>query len=90
LFFTYSNFRGIFKTKASKVEKAFKSFSDSFDISVSINKDKPQKGSFIVNVSELEETTSVIELLELTRPFKKLRELDVEAVIKDFVSNLLL
>lgn len=47
--------------------------------SVSINAEKPRKGSFVVTV--VGETEPSIELLGLARPFTKLREFDLNAAI---------
>lgn len=46
--------------------------------SVTINPEKPRKGSFVVQMNG----ETVIELLAMPRPFTKLRETDVEEVVK--------
>ncbi len=51
---------------------------------VSINGTTPRKGAFVVKING---TISVIELLELKRPFTKLRELDVEEATTEALAN---
>jgi hypothetical protein len=41
---------------------------------VSVNATKPRKGAFVVKVDD----KSLVELLDMPRPFKKLRELDLD------------
>lgn len=48
---------------------------------VTINETKPRKGSFVVQI-EGEEDQPVIEFLNLTRPFTKLKELDLDEAIQ--------
>lgn len=48
-----------------------------------INESKPRKGSFVVTVKG--EETPIIELLDMARPFKKLRELDIDAILAEFI-----
>jgi hypothetical protein len=45
---------------------------------VQINPEKARKGSFVVVIND----KTVIELLAMPRPFTKLRETDVEEVVK--------
>ena len=73
---------GVFKTKSSKVEKALK---DAGYSNIEINKEKPRKGSFVVRVEG--STKPLIELLDLPRPFTKLRDLDLEGALKSLTSN---
>ena len=42
-----------------------------------VNPEKPRKGAFVVTVGG----KKVIELLNMPRPFAKLREIDVEEVV---------
>jgi hypothetical protein len=42
--------------------------------SVSVNATKPRKGAFVVIVDD----KNLVELLDMPRPFKKLRELDLD------------
>ncbi len=67
--------RGVFKTRAGKVEKALRDAG----YKVVVNKEKPRKGSFVVTIAGKD--TPLIELLDMPRPFKKLRELDLDAVL---------
>lgn len=49
-----------------------------------VNKDKPRKGSFVITlmVDDVSSSDSpLVELLDMPRPFKKLRELDLDEVI---------
>ena len=81
-------FRGAFKTRASKVEKLFTSSQP--EVKVTINADKPRKGSFVVTVfrdGNDTDGTKIIELLDLPRPFKKLKDLDIDKVITDYLSE---
>ena len=57
---------------------------------ITINAEKPRKGSFVVTVfrsGDDDEGTKVIELLDLPRPFKKLKDLDIDKVIADYLSE---
>jgi len=65
----------VFKKAAAKVDVALKEAG----YEVSINAEKPRKGSFVVKIDGADEPA--INLLDMPRPFKKLRELDVEAAI---------
>ena len=76
--------RGVFKTKAAKVEKALKA--SHADVKVNINNDKPRKGSFVVTI--VGEDKPRIELLDMARPFKKLKELDLDKEILSILEAL--
>jgi len=65
----------VFKTRAGKLEKAYKDLG----YEVVINKEKPRKGSFVVTIDGDE--TPIIEMLNLARPFAKLRAFDIEEFI---------
>jgi hypothetical protein len=67
--------RSVFKRQAAVVEKALVAAG----WTVSINKDKPRKGAFVVTVDG--EAKPSIELLGLPRPFTKLREYDLDAAV---------
>ena len=67
---------GAFKTRAARAEKVLKAAG----FSVLLNAEKPRKGSFVVTCKD---GTKLIELLNLERPFPKLKSLDVEAVLED-------
>jgi len=47
---------------------------------VEINKEKPGKGNFIIRISGID--NPIVELKEMKRPFKPLKELDMEDVIE--------
>ncbi len=72
--FFHCNHRGAFKTRALKIKNALEG------VNVVINEEKPRKGSFVITVEG--ESTPIIELLNLTRPFNKLKELDIEEIIR--------
>ena len=67
-------FRNAFKTRALKIKSALS------ETNVLINETKPRKGSFVITIEG--ESTPVIELLNLNRPFTKLKELNIEEVIE--------
>ena len=74
--------RGAFKTRAAKVEKFV--LAARSDVQVEINPDKPRKGCFEVRVGD----TKVISLTDMPRPFKKLKDLDMEEVAQQVVAAL--
>ena len=51
---------------------------------VKINEEKPRKGAFVVKAGD----TVVTELLDMPRPFAKLKQLDMETVAADVVKKL--
>lgn len=69
------------------MEKAFKAAHP--DANIIINENKPRKGSFVVTVfSPQDDTgTKIIELLDMPRPFKKLKELNLEKLVEDFLAE---
>ena len=69
-------FRSVFKRQAAVIEKAL----SKEGWSVSINVDKPRRGAFVVTVTG--ESKPIIELLELKRPFQKLRDYDLDAAVE--------
>ena len=71
----------MFKKAAVKVEKELKAAG----YTVSINATKPRKGSFVVTVDE--DTKPAIQLLDLQRPFKKLREFDLDGAITSIINK---
>ena len=75
--------RGVFKTKATKLETALKAAG--FDVIV--NETKPRKGTFSVKLDGTE--TAVVELVSMARPFKKLRELDIDQLGEDMIKKYL-
>ena len=74
-------FRGVFRTKAGKIEKACKDAG----FSVTINATKPRKGAFVVTI-EGQEDSPIVNLLDMPRPFTKLRNLDLDQVIADLLA----
>ena len=80
----------MFKTKSSKVEKILK---EAGFTNIEINKERPRKGCFVVAVVEVDSNSNskppavVIELLDMPRPFKKLRELDLDAVLQTVIAK---
>ena len=48
-------------------------------VTVEVNKEKPRKGAFVVTVGG----KTVLELLDMKRPFPALKALDMEDVAKD-------
>ena len=66
---------GAFKSRSTKIQKGVGS-----KAKVEINKEKPGKGNFIVKVSGVEE--AIVELKGMKRPFKPLKELDMDDVIE--------
>ena len=67
-----------FKTRAAKIEKAC----SEAGIKVSINAEKPRKGSFVIS----HEGKVLLELLDMPRPFTKLKALDMDDVIADVLN----
>ena len=53
-------------------------------VSIAINEEKPRKGAFVVTVND----KPVLSLLDMPRPFKKLKELDMEEVAEDVKKTL--
>ena len=49
------------------------------NVSVTVNAEKPRKGAFVISVNG----TPVVELLNLARPFPKLKALDMDSVVAD-------
>jgi hypothetical protein len=72
----FSDYRGVFKTRAGKFEKALKELG----YSVSVNPTKPRKGAFVITLEGCSEP--LVELLDMQRPFTKLRNLEMEPVIE--------
>lgn len=68
-----------FKTRAAKLEAAIKKELPS--TTVTINPEKPRKGCFEVTVG----SSVVLSLLNMPRPFPKLKALDIEGKVADDV-----
>ena len=71
--------RGAFKTRAAKLSKLL----EDAGITVTINPSKPRKGSFVVTVES--DQDPLLELLDMPRPFNKLKALDIDEVAKDLI-----
>jgi hypothetical protein len=69
----------VFKNRAEKLSALLKK--DGY--TVSINPDKPRKGAFVVTVGNRVH----MELLDMPRPFTKLKAVDFEQVAKDIVAK---
>ena len=69
---------GAFKTRAEKLQKSL----HGKGIKVKLNEDKPRKGAFVVKILKPSDTV-VLELLNLQRPFPKLKALDMDEVAGD-------
>ncbi len=70
----------MFKTKAGKIEQALKAAGVS---NVALNSEKPRKGSFVITI----DGKVALELLDLTRPFQKLKSLDLDEVVADILAK---
>ena len=68
----------MFKRRAAEVERMF----SGANRQVVINATKPRKGSFVVSIEGVKEP--IVELLGLPRPFKKLREFNLEEALKPY------
>ena len=69
----------MFKNRAEKVAAVLKKAG----LIAVINDVKPRKGAFCVTIG----SKKVIELLDLPRPFTKLKSMDVEAVVSAAIQN---
>ena len=54
---------------------------------VEINTEKPRKGAFVVTTLSGEDKDTVIELLDMPRPFKKLKEYDLDEAIATYLAS---
>ncbi|CAL5206406.1 unnamed protein product [Lathyrus oleraceus] len=73
-----------FKTRASQVKEALES-SES-DVVVKLNPDKPRRGCFEIRLEDGDKT--FISLLDMKRPFKPMKDLDMGKVISDIIDDL--
>ena len=78
----------MFKTKQGQLERALKGLDSS--VAMSVNQadfltasGKPRKGSFVVKLNGV----VMCELLDMPRPFKLLRELDIDALAQKIVKG---
>ena len=74
---------GAFKTRAEKLQKALQNE----NVKVVLNEEKPRKGAFVVTIAE-PVPAIVLELLNLQRPFPKLKALDIDEVFADTIKAL--
>ncbi len=77
----YGLLRGVFKTKAGKLETALKAAG----FNVVVNDTKPRKGTFAVKIDGV--ATAIVELVSMARPFKGLRELDIDQLGQDIIEK---
>ena len=68
---------GAFKSRSAKVDKA----GSAAGLKVAINNEKPRKGAFVITVKG----KKIIELLDMARPFTKLKALDMDEVIANVI-----
>ena len=74
----------MFKKESAKAEAVLKAAG----FKVSINADRPRKGAFVITLSSsaagkaAAREVVIVNLLDMPRPFKKLREADVEALTR--------
>jgi hypothetical protein len=71
----------VFKRQAAVVEKAL----SKEGWTVTTNSGKPRKGSFVVTING--ESKPAIELLDLKRPFQKLRDYDLDAAVASILKQ---
>ena len=72
---------GAFKTRSAKLQKLLES-SNTDNLRVEVNAEKPRKGCFEVRVGD----TPVLSFLDMPRPFKQLKALDMEDVAAQVVA----
>eukprot|EP00268_Persea_americana_P021710 TRINITY_DN2161_c0_g1_i1.p1 TRINITY_DN2161_c0_g1~~TRINITY_DN2161_c0_g1_i1.p1 ORF type:complete len:175 (-),score=46.11 TRINITY_DN2161_c0_g1_i1:399-923(-) len=72
-----------FKTRASQVKEGLEKGVPG--VTVTINPEKPRKGCFEVRTGS---GNTFISLLNMPRPFKKMKDLDMDEVIDDIVKKL--
>ena len=72
----------MFKGRAAKLEQSLKAQG----VVIEINKEKPRKGAFVVSakVGALKPVI-LLELLDMPRPFTKLKALDFDVVATDVI-----
>jgi hypothetical protein len=71
----------VFRKKAGMIEQACKDAG----FTVTINAVKPRKGAFVITI-EGQGKGPLVNLLDLPRPFTKLRNLDMDQVIADILA----
>ena len=75
---------GVFKRSAAKIQTYLSE--NGCEASVEINAEKPGRGNFVVRVEGVDEP--ILELLSMKRPFKALRETDMDDIGKLVVEAL--
>ena len=78
-------YRGVFKRTANAVKEGLAA-KNVKGVTINDSNDKPRRGSFVVSV--VGQPTPVVEMLGLTRPFAKLRALDVAETVNAIVSSM--
>ena len=73
------------ESKANKLNQAIKAIkSDAPDVSLNPQEERPRKGTFEVKVKG----EVVVSFVGMPRPFKNLREMDIDKVASDIVAKL--
>ena len=67
---------------ALAISKGVKSRRD--DVTIAVNQEKPRKGAFVISVRG----HPIVTLLDLPRPFKRLRDLSVDDSVSDILKAL--
>lgn len=71
--------RNAFKTRAQKIAEKLRTEG----LTVEINGDKPRKGAFVISMVG---QAPFLEMLNLTRPFAKLKALDIDSTASDILT----
>lgn len=73
----------MFKKASTKAD----SFLKAAGYSVSINAERPRKGSFVITLEKCGKKQTIVNLLDMPRPFKKLREADLDTLLQAGVDS---
>ena len=73
----------MFKKRAEVVAKAVRALG----VEIEINAEKPRKGAFVLTVEKDGERITHLELLDMPRPFTKLKAIDFDAVAEELVTK---
>ena len=73
----------MFKKRAEVVAKAVRALG----VEVEINAEKPRKGAFVLTVEKSGERSTALELLNMPRPFTKLKAVDFDALAEELVKT---
>ena len=71
----------MFKKRAEVVAKAVRAIG----VEVVVNAEKPRKGAFVLTIERNGERSTHLELLDMPRPFTKLKAVDFDAVAEELV-----